>query len=183
MLHAYEGISMRLLFSFLSIFYIAAIFLFAGAPMVSDLAPFNPYSLLHIPLYGILTVLLIFSFVPIKLNRVNILSHLRFNFKSHIPNGHNASTPSRISASTHSKLQTSNSLPSPERFAQAGELRILPGVISLIIAIADEIHQSFIPTRNASVIDVFLDALGIALAIYFVTRLYKNKKIMMSLQP
>ena len=35
--------------------------------MVRSLSPFNPYSLLHIPLYGVLTILLIFSFVPITL--------------------------------------------------------------------------------------------------------------------
>jgi VanZ family protein len=46
-----------------------------------------------------------------------------------------------------------------------------------MIAIADEIHQSVIPARDASITDVFLDAIGILLAIYLVLRLYKNKKI------
>ncbi|MCJ7784563.1 MAG: hypothetical protein MUP41_11570, partial [Desulfobacterales bacterium] len=40
----------------------------ADSPMVSELAQFNPYSILHIPVYGILTVLLFFSFMPIKFN-------------------------------------------------------------------------------------------------------------------
>ena len=61
----------RLSFSILSIAYIAGIFLFADSPVVSDLSSFNPYSLLHIPLYGILTALLIFSFVPFKFNSRN----------------------------------------------------------------------------------------------------------------
>ena len=43
-------------------------FIFADSSVVSTLAAFNPYSLLHIPLYGILTVLLIFSFMPLKFN-------------------------------------------------------------------------------------------------------------------
>jgi VanZ family protein len=128
----------RLIFTFLSIVYIAGIFLWADSPVVSVLAPFNPYSLLHIPLYGILTVLLIFSFFPLKFKR-NDLNDL------------NASSPIRF---------------------------IIPGVISLIVAIADEIHQSFIPTRDASVIDVFLDAVGIVLILFLIVQLYKKKKIL-----
>jgi hypothetical protein len=58
---------MNILFSILSIVYISAIFILAGSPIVRILAPFNLYSLLHIPLYGILTALLILSFVPIKI--------------------------------------------------------------------------------------------------------------------
>jgi VanZ family protein len=54
----------QLLFSFLSIVYIAGIFLWADSPVVEELSAFNPYSLLHIPLYGILTFLLIFSKLP-----------------------------------------------------------------------------------------------------------------------
>ena len=52
---------MSIFFSILSAAYITGIFLFADSPVVSEAAPFNPYSLLHIPLYGILTFLLIFS--------------------------------------------------------------------------------------------------------------------------
>jgi hypothetical protein len=51
----------QLRFSFLSIAYIAGIFLWADYPIVEELSAFNPYSLLHIPLYGILTLLLILS--------------------------------------------------------------------------------------------------------------------------
>ena len=134
----------RLFFSILSIAYIAGIFLWADSPVVSDLAPFNPYSLLHIPLYGILTILLIFSFFPLKFKRndSNYLNDLNE------PNDLNASSPIRF---------------------------IIPGVISLIVAIADEIHQSFIPTRDASILDVFLDFVGIVLVLFLVYRLAKGK--------
>jgi hypothetical protein len=135
----------RYFFTFLSIIYIAAIFLLADSHVVSELAPFNPYSLLHIPLYGILTVLLIFSFLPL-------------NFKSNVTNvlnEHNASTHQRINALA----------------------RILvAGFIALIVAIADEIHQSFIPTRDASITDVFLDCVGITLALGFISQLHKKRE-------
>ena len=62
---------MRIFFSILSIAYIGGIFILADSPMVSDFARFNPYSLLHIPVYGILTVLLVFSLVPIKIQSTN----------------------------------------------------------------------------------------------------------------
>jgi hypothetical protein len=48
----------RLFFLLLSVMHVAAIFLFAGSPIVKDISRFNPYSLLHIPLYGILAGLL-----------------------------------------------------------------------------------------------------------------------------
>ena len=57
--------SMRMLSILLSIFYIAAIFILAGSPVVETVSKFNPYSLLHIPLYGIMTFLLVFSIAPI----------------------------------------------------------------------------------------------------------------------
>ena len=130
---------MRLIFFIFSITYIAAIFLLAGSRVVSDLAPFNPYSLIHIPLYGILTALLILSFVPIKPNVLNVL------------NGPNVLNYPSV------------------RF-------LIPVLISLIVAIVDEIHQSVIPARNASVTDIFLDAVGIALALFFVVKFYRKKK-------
>lgn len=57
---------MRLFFCILSIVYISVLFLFAGSSIVSDLAALNPYSLLHIPLYGIMVLLLFFSLAPSK---------------------------------------------------------------------------------------------------------------------
>ena len=98
--------------------------------MVSNLAPFNPYSLLHIPLYAILTFLLIFSVSPLKSNQINQRKILKFLF---------------------------------------------PGLTALVVAIADEIHQSFIPNRDASITDVFLDFVGIILALLLIYQIYKNK--------
>ena len=116
---------MRIFFSILSIVYIAGIFLFAGSSVVSDLSPFNPYSLLHIPLYGILTILLILSLVPI----------------TQLPN----------------YLIT--------RF-------LVVGFIALIVAIADEMHQAYVPGRDASVTDVLLDFVGIILVLFLFFRLF-----------
>jgi len=61
----------RFIFTVLSIAYIASIFLLAGSSIVSDLSVFNPYSLLHIPLYGVLTLLLIFSIIPFGFSSSN----------------------------------------------------------------------------------------------------------------
>jgi VanZ family protein len=52
---------MNPVYSFLSAGYILAIFLLADSGAVSRLGEFNPYSLLHIPLYGILTFLILLS--------------------------------------------------------------------------------------------------------------------------
>jgi VanZ family protein len=131
----------RLIFTLLSIVYIAAIFLWADSPVVSVLAPFNPYSLLHIPLYGILAILLIFSFLPIKLNHNNQRNQI--NQRNYF----------------------------------------IVGLVAFGIAIADEIHQSFIPTRDASVIDIFLDAVGIVLVIYLILWFYKIKKRAFNFEP
>lgn len=77
--------AIRLFFSILSLGYISGIFLLADSSVVYDLSSFNPYSLLHIPLYGILTILLIFSFVPLTQLPHNLMTpihpsaHLRIN--------------------------------------------------------------------------------------------------------
>ncbi len=57
---------MRMSFALLSLFYVAAIFVLAGSPVARELTKFNPYSLLHIPLYGIMTFLLVFAIVPVS---------------------------------------------------------------------------------------------------------------------
>lgn len=80
----------------------------------------NPYNLLHIPLYGILVVLLRFALLPPPLD-----SKL-------IPNGFSS--------------------------------YILPGMIAFLIGILDEVNQMFIPGRDASLVDVFLNATGIGLS-------------------
>jgi len=136
---------MRAFFSILSIAYIAAIFLWADSPVVSDLASFNPYSLLHIPLYGILTFLINLSFKPFKLKPNNA------NNRENPKNSTNPINPINLSF-------------------------LIPGIIALIVAIADEIYQSFIPTRNASAIDVFLDLIGITFVLVLIHQLYKREK-------
>ena len=122
----------RFFFRLLSVAYISGIFLFADSSVVSDLAPFNPESLLHIPLYGILTLLLVFSVLPYSTHSAD-LTHLTY--------------------STHlTRL-------------------IFPGVIAVVVAIADEIHQAYVPGRNASVYDVLLDVVGILLCLFVIWRL------------
>ena len=130
----------RFIFTVLSIAYIASIFLLAGLPFISKVATFNPYSLLHIPLYGILTVLLLFSFIPLpprqsyKINQINQIDQ---------------------------KDQTN-------RF-------LFAGLIALGVAVADEIHQAYIPGREASFTDVLLDAIGIALVLLLIHRIFRWK--------
>jgi hypothetical protein len=133
---------MRLFFSILSTIYIAAIFLLADSPVVSHLAPFNPCSLLHIPLYGILTFLLVFSFLPLKL-------------KGKVPNNPEAH---RLSISLPTRVNTLMHF-------------LIPALIASGVGIADEIHQAYIPSRDASIIDVFLDLIGISLVIIITRKL------------
>jgi len=53
---------MNIFFAGLSAAYIFGIFFWADSEMVNQISTFNPMSLLHIPLYGILTILLILTF-------------------------------------------------------------------------------------------------------------------------
>lgn len=129
------------IFAIFSIAYIFSIFFWADSPVVSDLAAFNPYSLLHIPLYGILTMLLVFSVLPLNLNRPN-----RTNERNQINGIHGKS------------------------------YFLIPGVIALGVAMADEVYQSILPGREASVSDVFLDFVGISFALFLIFRLYKKPK-------
>jgi VanZ family protein len=48
---------------------------------------------------------------------------------------------------------------------------LIPGSIALVVAIADEIHQAYIPSRDASIIDVFLDIVGISLCLLLIKRI------------
>jgi VanZ family protein len=111
---------MNFFFSILSVAYVAGIFLFADSPMVSTMAPFNPYSLLHIPLYGILTLLLLLSIAPNKRKMASPINPLNY---------------------------------------------LVAGLIAFGVAIADEIHQAYLPGRHASIMDVFLDTIGIGLCV------------------
>jgi VanZ family protein len=47
---------------------------------------------------------------------------------------------------------------------------LIAGLIALVVGIADEIHQTYIPTRNGSVGDVLLDVVGIVLCLVFFKR-------------
>jgi VanZ family protein len=125
----------NIFFSVLSAAYIAGIFLLADSPMVSDVAPINPYSLLHIPLYGILALLLILS------------------FSSRQKKALNPSNPSNPS-----NPRNSSNL-------------FVAGIIAFVVAIADEVHQAYLPNRNASVIDVLLDLIGIILCMFIIKRI------------
>ncbi len=97
--------------------YIFGIFFYADSPVVSQIAVFNPFSILHIPLYAILTFLLVLTLRP----------------------------PS--AASSRVRL-------------------LLAALIAIGVAILDEFHQSSIPSREASIVDVFLDILGVSLALW-----------------
>jgi hypothetical protein len=141
--------------SILSLAYIAGIFLFADSPVVSDVAAFNPYSLLHIPLYGILTLLLILSFFRSRgklispTNPINLSREMR---------------PALCSVET----TTWGSL---FHWDPTNSINLLiPGLIALGVAVADEIHQAYIPTRNASITDVLLDIIGILLFAFLFRR-------------
>ena len=112
---------MNLFFTLLSGAYIFCIFYFAGSPFVSRIAEFNPYSLLHIPLYGILTVLLLLAFA--------------------------------------SKQETSHT----SRYSIAAW-------VAITVAVIDEYLQGSISTREASMGDVLLDILGVALVMILARR-------------
>ena len=149
---------MRLFFAVLSIAYITGIFLFAGSPVVSALSEFNPYSILHIPLYGILTFLLIFSSLPrLPCNR-GVRGEMRPALwqKRYCPTG-----------SLFHWGQLPNNLMT--RF-------LIVGFIALAVGIADEIHQAYVPGRDASITDVLLDLVGIILTLFFISWLLKAKK-------
>ena len=140
---------MRFFLKLASAAYISGIFLLAGSPVVERLGQFNPYSLLHIPLYGILALLLIFSFNP--------------------------TTQLRSSSATRRLTQRHNN-PMTQLPNNLISRFLVVGLITLVVAIADEIHQSFIPFRDASVTDVFLDLLGVLLALSLIFYLYRKKK-------
>ena len=52
---------------------------------------------------------------------------------------------------------------------------LVVGFIALIVAIADEIHQAYVPGRDASITDVLLDLVGITLVLFFAFRLFETK--------
>ena len=127
---------MSIFFTSLSIAYISGVFLWADSPIVEELSAFNPYSLLHIPLYGILTILLVLSRLPFSfVNQKNPRNQIdQINF-------------------------------------------FMAGLTAFIVAVADEIHQAYVPGRNASVTDVLLDLAGIVLVL-IVAHNIRKKKVM-----
>ena len=128
------------------------IFYFAGSPAVSIISPYNPFSLLHIPLYGILTLLIVFALVPFDSFPFSRTRRLNKND----PNGMNG--PNGLNL-----LDVRNRV-------------LIAGLISILVALADEYHQAFLPTREGSFTDVLLDAAGIALASFFTFRLCRVQR-------
>ena len=51
------------------------------------------------------------------------------------------------------------------------------GSLAILYAISDEVHQSFIPTRNASIYDVLIDVAGVILAIWLIHRISSSRAI------
>jgi len=52
---------------------------------------------------------------------------------------------------------------------------LIAGLVALGVAIADEIHQAYVPGRDASVTDVLLDIVGISLTMLTILKLSKKK--------
>jgi hypothetical protein len=138
---------MKILFSLLSLFYIAAIFILAGSPLVETLSEFNPYSLLHIPLYGILAFLLVLSIVPI----------------------------SRRPKDPSIQQSNGSTRPTSKKRARLRLRLFMVGWIALAVGIFDEAHQLYVPGRSASVTDVVLDMVGIALGLVLFFGLVKTR--------
>jgi hypothetical protein len=141
---------MNIFFSVLSAAYIAGIFFLADSPMVFDMATFNPYSLLHIPLYGILTILLTLSFSKSSTN----------------PKDSSSSSSPRNPVNSVTSTNSTNPT-NPRNLRNP----IIAGIIALVVAIADEIHQAYLPNRNASFTDVLLDVVGIIFFILVLRRI------------
>ena len=161
---------MRFLFTILSIVYIAGIFLFADSSVVSDLSSFNPYSLLHIPLYGILTFLLVCSFIPMTQLRNNPIDLPRLSRSESVLDEMRPAQWS-VKTTTWGSLFHRGQLPNYliTRF-------LVVGLIALIVAITDEIHQAYVPGRDASLTDVLLDFVGITLVLFFVIYLFRKRQ-------
>ncbi len=50
------------------------------------------------------------------------------------------------------------------------------GVIALGVGIADEIHQAYVPGRDASITDVLLDFVGISLVLFFALQFIRKRR-------
>jgi VanZ family protein len=117
----YQIQEMNPFFTILSAAYILGIFFLADSSTAAQIGEFNPYSLLHIPLYGVLTGLLLLAFASKPGTNIAIRYHLA-------------------------------------------------AWIAVAVGILDEYHQTFIPSREGSVGDVFLDILGVVLVVILARR-------------
>jgi VanZ family protein len=54
---------------------------------------------------------------------------------------------------------------------------LIAGIIALVVAIADEFHQAYLPARNASIIDIFLDIIGIILCVAIIHELESKSRL------
>jgi len=166
---------MNVIFSVLSVIYISAIFLFSDSPVISNIAAFNSYSLLHIPLYGLLTGLLIFSMVPMTQSRNESKTQTHHKDLSQEPkNTINSSNPTNQLNKT-----TIVNEPSVQAIRVFRNF-VFPGLIALAVAIADEVHQKYVPNRDASFTDVMLDIVGITAAMLLAIQFCKKDKCTMS---
>jgi hypothetical protein len=175
---------MSIFFTILSAAYIAGIFLWADSPIVEELSAFNPYSLLHIPLYGILTILLIVSKLPFNVsnqtNQKNQINQVKVEDKVKVEVQRNQTN--QINQTDQRNSINPSNLPREMRslfhWGPTNPINcIIPGLIAFIVAIADEIHQAYIPGRNASITDVLLDVVGIVLAVIVIHQIRRKKII------
>ena len=97
--------------------YIFSIFFCADSPVVSQISVWNPHSLLHVPLYGFLTFLLLRAF---GLDR-------KPNYRP---------------------------------------FYAITAFLAIGIAVLDELNQCSMPNRQGSITDVFIDAIGVSLALF-----------------
>lgn len=56
------------------------------------------------------------------------------------------------------------------------KVNLVCAVIACFYGITDEIHQSFVPARSATLIDVVKDVTGVAVCWYFIDRASFNKR-------
>ncbi|MDZ5471833.1 VanZ family protein [Bacillus sp. 31A1R] len=56
------------------------------------------------------------------------------------------------------------------------EISLVCAVIAALYGVVDEIHQSFVPYRSATFIDVFKDALGVLISYWFIQKGYFEGK-------
>lgn len=53
---------------------------------------------------------------------------------------------------------------------------ILIAIISFLYGVTDEIHQAFVPSRSASLVDLIKDAIGVIVSFLIVRKWYFEKK-------